>query len=89
MKHNLTESYLQSLTEQQRINEMKEWTASEWQQYYCPKGTISLEEFRQILTEKVDELILKKYGSNYALNARKYEVIKTKQHIQLNFVRNF
>jgi len=77
MKHNLTESYLQSLTEQQRINEMKEWTASEWQQYYCPKGTISLEEFRQILTERVDELILKKYGSNYALNARKYEVIKT------------
>ena len=65
MKHNLTESYLQSLTEQQRINEMKEWTASEWQQYYCPKGTISLEEFRQILTEKVDELILKKYGSSY------------------------
>ena len=33
MKHNLSESYLQSLTEQQRIDEMKEWSASEVQQY--------------------------------------------------------
>ena len=33
MKHNLSESYLQSLTEEQRIAEMKEWTASEWQHF--------------------------------------------------------
>ena len=46
MKHNLSESYLQSLTEQQRIEEMKEWSASEWQQYLCPNGTMTLEEFR-------------------------------------------
>ena len=49
MKHNLNESYLQSLTEQQRIDKMKEWSASEWQQYYCPNGTMTLEEFRQKL----------------------------------------
>ncbi len=65
MKHNLTESYLQSLTEEQRINEMKEWSASEVQQYLCPNGTISLEEFRQALYNKVDELILEKYGRDY------------------------
>ena len=65
MKHNTTESYLQSLPEEQRLNEMKEWSASEWQQYYCPNGTISLEEFRQALYKKVDELILEKYGSDY------------------------
>lgn len=59
MKHNLNESYLQSLTEQQRIDEMKEWSASEWQQYYCPNGTMTLEEFRQKLYNKVDEMILK------------------------------
>ena len=65
VKHNLNESYLQSLTEEQRLNEMKEWSASEWQQYYCPNGTISLEEFRQVLYNKVDEIILEKYGSDY------------------------
>ena len=65
MKHNLNESYLQSLTEQQRIDEMKKWSASEWQQYYCPNGTMTLEEFRQILYNKVDEMILKEYGSDY------------------------
>lgn len=65
MKHNLNESYLQSLTEEQRINEMKEWSASEWQQYYCPNGTMSLETFRQKLYNKVDEMILRKYGRDY------------------------
>ena len=64
MKHNLSESYLQSLTEQQRIEEMSQWSASEWQQYYCPNGTITLEEFRQKLYNKVDELIFEKYGGN-------------------------
>ena len=65
VKHNLNESYLQSLTEEQRIAEMKEWSASEWQQYYCPNGTISLEEFFQALYNKVDEMILEKYGSDF------------------------
>ena len=64
MKHNLSESYLQSLTEQQRIEEMSQWSASEWQQYYCPNGTITLEEFRQKLYNKVDELFFEKYGGN-------------------------
>ena len=64
MKHNLSESYLQALTEQQRIDEMSQWSASERQQYYCPNGTITLEEFRQKLYNKVDELIFEKYGGN-------------------------
>ena len=67
MKHNLSESYLQSLTEQQRIEEMKEWSASEWQQYLCPNGTMTLEEFRQKLHQRVDEMILEKYGSEYII----------------------
>ena len=65
MKHNLSESYLKSLTEQRRIDEMKDWSASEVQQYLCPNGTMTLEEFRQKLYNKVDEMILKKYGSDY------------------------
>lgn len=44
---------------------MKEWSASEVQQYLCPNGTMTLEEFRQKLYNKVDEMILKKYGSDY------------------------
>ena len=47
-KHNLNEEYLNSLTEEQRINEMSEWSAEEWWNYYCPEGTISLEEYREL-----------------------------------------
>lgn len=47
-KHNLNEEYLNSLTEEQRINEMSEWSPSEWIKYYCPEGTISLEEYREL-----------------------------------------
>ena len=47
-KHNLSKGYLDSLTEEQRINEMSEWTASEWREYLCPEGTISLEEYREL-----------------------------------------
>lgn len=46
--HNLSEDYLKSLTEEERINEMKEWRPIEWEQYYCPEGTISAEEFRAL-----------------------------------------
>ena len=64
MKHNLSESYLQSLTEQQRIEEMSQWSASEWQQYYCPKGTITLEEFFDEIYNNVEKTISEKYGGN-------------------------
>lgn len=61
----ITEEYVNSLTESELLNEQATWTAAQWQQYLCPNGTISLEEFRQELYNKVDEMILKKYGSNY------------------------
>ena len=64
MKHNLSESYLQSLTEQQRIEEMSQWSASEWQQYYCPNGTITLEEFFDEIYNNVEKTISEKYGGN-------------------------
>ena len=63
-KHNLNESYLQSLTEEQRINEMKEWSASEWQQYLCPNGCVSAELFFEKLDKRVQEMVVEKYGSN-------------------------
>ena len=60
VKHNLNESYLQSLTEEQRINEMKEWSAAEQAQYLCPNGVMTIEEFRElghkIIDEEYDEL---------------------------------
>ena len=54
-KHNLSESYLQSLTEQERIKEMKEWSATEWDEYYCPNGTISIDEFEALGHKIIDE----------------------------------
>ena len=64
MKHNLSESYLQSLTEQQRIDEMSQWPASEWQQYYCPNGTITLDEFFDEIYNNVEKTISEKYGDD-------------------------
>lgn len=55
MKHNLTEEYLQSLTEEERIRQMSEWTPSEWQQYLCPNGTMTIEEFRALGHKIIDE----------------------------------
>ena len=42
--HNLSDEYFQSLTEEERIRQMKEWT-----QYYNIGGTKTLEEFRDAL----------------------------------------
>lgn len=55
IKHNLSEEYLQSLTEEERIRQMTEWTPREWQQYLCPNGTMSIEEFRALGHKLIDE----------------------------------
>ena len=65
IKHNLSEEYLQSLTEEERIRQMKEWTPNEWAQYYSAGGTKTLEEFRDALISKGEEIIQEKYGSEY------------------------
>lgn len=63
-KHNLNESYLQSLTEQERIKQMREWTPSEWQEYYCPNGTMSLEEVMSYIKNNASKIIAEKYSNN-------------------------
>ena len=55
IKHNLSEEYLQSLTEEERIRQMKEWTPYECLQYLCPNGTITIEEFRALGHKLIDE----------------------------------
>ena len=55
MKHNLNESYLNSLSEEERINEMKEWSAEEQAQYLCPNGVMTMEEFRALGHKIIDE----------------------------------
>lgn len=65
IKHNLNESYLNSLTEEQRNKEMREWNVYEWEQYYCPNGSITLDEFKTALINKCVEMIEEKYGSDY------------------------
>ena len=61
----ITEEYVRSLSEEELLEEQKTWTATQWQQYLCPNGTMTLEEFRQKLYNKVDEMIFEKYGSEY------------------------
>lgn len=55
IKHNLNEEYLKSLTEEQLDKEMSEWNVHEWEQYYCPNGTMTLEEFRDLGHKIIDE----------------------------------
>ena len=55
MKHNLNESYLNSLSDEERINEMKEWSAEEQAQYLCPNGVMTMEEFRALGHKIIDE----------------------------------
>lgn len=64
IKHNLNESYLQSLTEEERVRQMSEWTIEEQIQYFCPNGTISVEEAMDYLKNKVTQIIQEKYGNN-------------------------
>ena len=52
-KHNLSKEYLDSLTEEQRINEMSEWSAEEWGNYYCPEGTISSEVYYLLVIDNL------------------------------------
>ena len=60
IRHNLNESYLNSLTEEERDIQMKEWSATEWQQYLCPNGTITSDEFLslgyKLINEEYDRL---------------------------------
>ena len=48
MRHNLNEEYLNSLSEEDLMNEMKEWDAEEQAKYLCPNGVMTIEEFRKV-----------------------------------------
>lgn len=55
VKHNLSEEYLSSLSDEERTRQMEEWTATEWGQYYSPNGTMTSEEFRELGHKIIDE----------------------------------
>lgn len=60
MRHNLNEEYLNSLSEEDLMNEMKEWDAEEQAKYLCPNGVMTIEEFRKlglkIINDEYDRL---------------------------------
>jgi len=60
MRHNLNEEYLNSLSEENLMNEMKEWDAEEQAKYLCPNGVMTIEEFRElglkIINDEYDRL---------------------------------
>ena len=51
----IAEEYVNSLTESELLNEQASWTAAQWQQYLCPNGTISFEEFKELGHRIIDE----------------------------------
>ena len=64
-KKQIDEAYLASLSEEELLKEQKNWTEEQIHQYFCPNGTITAEEFHDLLIKKVDEKILEKYGPDY------------------------
>ena len=63
MEHNLDERFLQSLTEEERTKQMREWSPAEWQQYYCPDGTTPLDDVMDYIKNKACQIARKKYGN--------------------------
>lgn len=51
----ITQEYVNSLTKEELIEEMKTWSASQWQQYLCPEGVMTIEEFRELGHKMIDE----------------------------------
>ena len=51
----ITEEYIRSLSEEELLEEQKTWTVTQWQQYLCPNGTISFEEFKELGHRIIDE----------------------------------
>lgn len=70
-EHNLNEDYLNSLPEEQRIAEMEQWTPEEVAEYLCPEGTMTIEEFDKLLTERITELWNERYGRDHQSNSSK------------------
>lgn len=52
------------LRNDEKIEEMEQWSAEDFAAYICPKGTMTLEEFDDLLTKRITELWKEKYGSD-------------------------
>ena len=55
-KHNLSEEYLNSLSEEEQTKEMQSWTPEEQVRYLCPEGVMPLEEFRRIGLQMINDM---------------------------------
>ena len=54
-EHNLSEEYLQSLSDEELEKEMMEWTAEEQAEYLYPDGVMTIEEFREYGIKMINE----------------------------------
>ncbi len=52
----ITEEYIRSLSEEELLEEQKTWTVTQWQQYLCPNGTMTLEEVVLYTDELIEEI---------------------------------
>ena len=54
----ITEEYVRSLSEEELLEEQKTWTVTQWQQYLCPNGTMTLEEVVLYTDELIEEIFI-------------------------------
>lgn len=52
----ITEEYVRSLTASELLKEQQTWTATQWQQYLCPNGTMTLEEVVEYTDKLIDKV---------------------------------
>ena len=58
-KKHIDADYLASLSEEERLEEMKSWTEEQIHEYFCPNGTVTVEEFREYGYKMIDKYIPK------------------------------
>ena len=55
----IDEAYLASLSEEELLEEQENWTEEQIHQYFCPNGTVTVEEFREYGYKMIDKYIPK------------------------------
>ena len=65
-------AYLASLSEEELLEEQKNWTEEQIHQYFCPNGTVTVEEFREYGYKMIDKYIPKCLGQKFKKNSRNH-----------------
>jgi hypothetical protein len=58
-KKHIDADYLATLSEEELLEEMENWTEEQIHEYFCPNRTVTVEEFREYGYKMIDKYIPK------------------------------